>query len=368
MTGSTWQNLLNQAQQIATDALSQYISHVGQGGNPRVNLNTLLTPAQLQQLRQWQQQGQLVMQHGDLNNDGTVDMRDLPLIMGALDGVSFTDLPAPLQAALLASFDTNGDGTLDEHDIVDPIIASMQGSEIGRRILAHGGVTNPDGSVNTRELVTVYTQLLALPTNAVNHNGVVDISSLPAQTQAILLQYLDHDNDGRLTPADVASFALALTRGVPNPPPRPPSPPLPPPPSPKPSPPPPPSPPLLPPPPPLAPPPGEMSPAVPLLLVLIALAAIGVLGWFGYKKWAKKPLDRRRMINLDGAQAQGMANLPPACNYSAPLATPGIGASPMINTLPSPLVSDSPMGGTYNTDALNRARQANAMGGGGPHV
>ena len=78
MTGSTWQNLLNQAQQIATDALSQYISHVGQGGNPRVNLNTLLTPAQLQQLRQWQQQGQLVMQHGDLNNDGTVDMRDLP--------------------------------------------------------------------------------------------------------------------------------------------------------------------------------------------------------------------------------------------------------------------------------------------------
>ena len=267
------------------------------------------------------------MQHGDLNNDGTVDMRDLPLIMGALDGVSFTGLRRCRPPRLASG--PNGDGTLDEHDIVDPIIASMQGSEIGRRILAQGGVTNPDGTYNTRELVTVYTQLLALPTNAVNHNGVVDISSLPAQTQAILLQYLDHDNDGRLTPADVASFALALTRGVPNPPPRPPSPPLPPPPSPKPSPPPPPSPPLLPPPPPLAPPPGEMSPAVPLLLVLIALAAIGVLGWFGYKKWAKKPLDRRRMINLAGAQAQGMANLPPACNYSAPLATPGIGASPM---------------------------------------
>ena len=338
-SGRRLTSLLDRAQHLVSSAVNNYAHQVASGSDPtRINLDQILTPQQIAELRQMQQQGTLTLRQGDLNRDGVIDARDLSAVLQALDDVNTNSLPPSLRA-MLATLDTNGDGVIDQQDL-QPIIASLELTTVGRAILVT--LRRNDGTYDPNQMLAVFSGLLQLGAQHPTSGGHLDLSGLPTNVQQVLLSSLDHNGDGNLDPADIAGFVLTLTEQTPNGPPPPPSPP---PTANKAPPPPPPMPPghVWPPSPPLVPraasPP--LPPAVPLVtnanpsalgvagagggaggtvaIVLCLLLVVGG-GAFGFRWWRKnKGSGRQRMLEVSVPSMN--------TSYNAPLPTPLVGGA-----------------------------------------
>ena len=201
----------------------------------------------------------------------------------------------------------------------------------------------------------------------------------------MLLDNLDRDDDNALTPADVATFVLSLTRRAPPTPPMPKPPPQA----------------ISPPFPPHAPgstgtgeimlPPNFPVSSAPLASAEVALtpgeggasagSVFGVLALIGssialialiaylYRGWRRKRApDRRRMLGADTSTTGGAGVGTPgfATDYAAPLPVPTpLNSTPGSGQCWGAVESGSVAPATHNTDALTRARAANASASNG---
>lgn len=318
-------DLLHNAQNLVTNALSHYATQVRNNGSPNTfDLNTILTPDQMQQLRRRIAVGQIMLAHGDMNHDGVIDIRDLPAVLSRFDGVRQDQLPPGLRT-LLHALDTNHNGHMDEQDI-DPIVSSMQASPTGTAILQKLRLPSGQGYDPTKVAET-FTGLLVLGSESAAPGAHLDLSPVPEDIRPVLLQNLDTDGDGELTPADVADFLATLTRRSPGAPPAPPSP------SPR--------------PPPGTTSVGSVTPSAtqstssamlpgdgggsalgPVLCVLLAVIGLALLGGLGYRRWLRQrkrgPTGRMRMIDVPEVVTSS------PLDYSAPLPVPA-GAANVAN-------------------------------------
>ena len=149
------------ARDVLTGALERYLEQRQENGGSanRISLNTILTPEQLAHFERMQASGQLQLRRADLNHDGVIDVRDLPLVLEALSGTGVNDLPPRLRDSLLRAADTNGDGEINQGDI-EPMVQSLVGSTTGRAILDR--LRRPDGTYDPRGLAQVFSQLVQL--------------------------------------------------------------------------------------------------------------------------------------------------------------------------------------------------------------
>ena len=361
------------ARDVLTGALERYLEQrqANGGSNDRISLNSILTSEQLARFNRLRQTGQLQLQNADMNHDGVIDASDLPFVLEALSGTSVSDLPPRLRDALLRAADTNGDGEINQGDI-EPMVQSLVGSETGRAILDL--LRNPDGTYDPRALAQVFAELVQLGSQPPAADGHLNLSNLSPDVRQVLLDHLDLDNDGALTPADVATFVVSLTRRAPpnppepNPPPQAISPPF----------------------PPHMPGHGgtgeiTLPPSIPAVVMDDATASLSpdaaagmaagsvfavLLSIFGsmcficvivyaIRGWRKKRApDRRRMLDANISATGGVGTPGFATDYAAPL--------PQVTPVGGQCWGAAESGSaTHNTDALSRARAANASASNG---
>jgi len=198
---------LTAAQRDAADALNQLRQARGQHGGGRFDLSRLIrNPQAIDALAQMRN----LTKYGDLNGDGVIDSRDLPAVLSALDGANVNDLPPALRASLLGAIDANHDGQLDDRDLL-PVILAFGQTPTGRDVLAAID-TNHDGRYSPDELLNAYSAIVELASSRMPRNGHLDLSQLPPAVRAVMLDRLDTDRDGFLTPNDISGFEESLLR------------------------------------------------------------------------------------------------------------------------------------------------------------
>ena len=196
---------LSAAQRDATDALNQLRQSRGQQGSGTFDLSRLIrNPQAIDALAQMRN----LTKYGDLNGDGVIDSRDLPAVLHALDGADVDDLPPALRASLLGAIDANHDGQLGDRDLL-PVIMAFQRTPTGRDVLAAID-TNHDGKYSPDELLNSYSAIVELASSRMPRDGHLDLSKLPPPVRAVMLDRLDTDRDGFLTPNDINGFEQSL--------------------------------------------------------------------------------------------------------------------------------------------------------------
>jgi len=169
----------------------------------RINLHDFLDDQQINNLAALH-----VTQFGDINQDGTIDNRDLPAILNAMGAVSLNDLPPRLRDQLLSGLDRNGDGSISAADV--PLVDAINQTDTGDRLLRQLGDGN--GHYSIQELFVLYRALTLLAnTRRTTPDGYVDLSGVPPNTQRSLIAALDTDGDGKLRPYEIAPLLDSLS-------------------------------------------------------------------------------------------------------------------------------------------------------------
>ena len=195
----------------------------------------------------------------DTNHDGRINNEDLAGILAGLntnaDGsINLDTLPRPVRSALLAALDANRDGVLNSADMasagvtqellnrirngsvrlndlprnvreqltsslddamrqqVAPILSALRASPTGRAIV-NAMDRDHDGRISPREVAVAWQAIESLdPSNLpLRPDGAVDLSRLPpAIRDGLAASPLDHNGDGRIDPSELQLWLSSL--------------------------------------------------------------------------------------------------------------------------------------------------------------